>query len=83
MSTCEFISSDEADSAILSSYSNVIMSSLVLYEHLITVAPEVEVVWQRKRSIPSVLFLCNRYNVLCSATILLLMCLRVTKDSAT
>lgn len=56
-------------------------SALALYEHSITFGKEIKVIWQRKQTLTTVLFLCNRYNVLCSAVMLLLMGMRVTQNS--
>lgn len=39
------------------------------YEYFITFPQEVDVFWRRKRSLPSVLFLCGRYVLLGNAAI--------------
>lgn len=43
--------------------------ALVFYEHSITFAREVKTIWFRKPSLPSTLFLLNRYILLLNASI--------------
>ncbi|EKM50773.1 uncharacterized protein PHACADRAFT_32747 [Phanerochaete carnosa HHB-10118-sp] len=83
MTTCDFVPlAGNRETQFVNNF-NVLLSALALYEHSITFGEEVRVIWQRKQTLTTVLFLCNRYNVLFSATILLSMCMRVTGNSLT
>ncbi|RPD76860.1 hypothetical protein L226DRAFT_569102 [Lentinus tigrinus ALCF2SS1-7] len=46
--------------------------ALIVYEHLLTVMQEYRVIWQRKISVPMVLFIINRYGLLAFGIIYLL-----------
>ena len=46
--------------------------ALIVYEHLITILQEYQVIWRRKISIPKVLFVINRYGLLTFGIVYLL-----------
>lgn len=45
------------------------LAALVFYEHAITFQRELTLIWRRKFSIPSLLFICIRYVLLCNAIV--------------
>ncbi|KAF4616415.1 hypothetical protein D9613_008244 [Agrocybe pediades] len=45
-------------------YSRMASNTLVIYDHLITFDDEIELIWRRKCSLSSIIFLLNRYYVL-------------------
>ncbi|GJE93785.1 hypothetical protein PsYK624_099470 [Phanerochaete sordida] len=73
MASCDDIAPLGTDGGLFSDYTNIIASALVIYEHSITFSQEMRVIWQRRRTLVSAIFLINRYNILCSAVIVLLL----------
>lgn len=80
---CEFLLPVKINTTMFENYVNMITSALILYEHLITISQEIEVIWKRSRSLPTALFLLNRYNTLFNASIVILMGLHNTTNGTT
>lgn len=82
MASCEFLSPTQLTVTLFENYTNVITSALVWYEYFLTLSQEIEVVWGGKHSLYAALILLVRYNILCNATMVLLICMHVTTNAA-
>lgn len=45
----------------------------MFYEHVITIRQEIDLVWSRSLTLPSVMLLCNRYFLLLNCTVSLVV----------
>ncbi|GJE93808.1 hypothetical protein PsYK624_099700 [Phanerochaete sordida] len=58
-------------------YLNAALIALVIHEHIITLDMEVRLIWRKRRTLPAVLFIINRYNLLLDAIVLLQIYLHI------
>ncbi|GJE93812.1 hypothetical protein PsYK624_099740 [Phanerochaete sordida] len=65
------------DASFFQDYINGALIALIAYEHIITFDAEIRVIWGRRRTLPAILFVINRYNLLLDAIVLLQIYLRL------
>ncbi|KAF9010798.1 hypothetical protein BDQ17DRAFT_1346961, partial [Cyathus striatus] len=56
MNTIEFMKQHQLKAEL-----QLAMTVVIIYDHITTIDREIEYVWKRKRSLPQILFIINRY----------------------